>query len=391
MIARILILLLLLIIVPDIYLFHMYWRKKSPKSLWRVALFWLQTVAFCLYTVCLSSGRNFAPDSVGWLNAYLLLLGVAIIPKAVFAICHFLGWAHCRYHHTRTNYGIHVGFALAAMLAALTLYGSTLGFSKVVVRHETFCSNDLPAAFDGYRIAHLSDIHAGTFSGRLVNILYREVDSVNAQKPDLIVFTGDLQNMRPDELKPASDALGRLKATDGVVSIFGNHDYSEYIDAPENVKRAYEQELRDRERGFGWTLLQNSNLAIKRGKDSIFIAGMENDGRPPFPQKGDLRRAMAGISSRDFVVMLEHDPTAWRRKILPGSQAQLTLSGHTHAMQFEVLGWSPSSLIYKEWGGMFFEGERAMNVSKGMGGFIPFRIGASNEIVIITLRRSADS
>lgn len=387
MIARISILLLLLIVVPDVYLYYMFERKKATQSFWRKTLYWLPTVALCLYTLCLSLSRNFAPDSIVMLNVYLLFLGVFTIPKFLFAVCFFFGWAHCRYHYTRKNYGIYVGAVMAAVLIVMTVYGSTLGFSKVVVRHETFYSKDLPAAFDGYRIAHLSDIHSGTFSGRLINILEREADSVNAQKPDLIVFTGDIQNMRPAELIPATSALGRMKAADGVVSVLGNHDYSEYIVASDSEKRANEREVIERERGLGWTLLLNSNTVIRRGSDSIFIAGMENDGRPPFPQKGDLRRALAGVGSQDFVVMLEHDPTAWRRKILPGSQAQLTLSGHTHAMQFELFGWSPSSWVYKEWGGMYLEGRRALNVSKGMGGFVPFRIGASNEIVIITLRR----
>lgn len=387
MIARISIILLLLIIATDVYLYYMLERKKASQRRWRKVIYWLPTMVVCLYTVCLSTSRNFAPEAVGWLNLYLLLLGLYVIPKAVFAASFFFGWAHCRYHHTRTNYGIHTGAALALVIMAVTIYGSTLGFGKVTVRHETFYSKDLPKSFDGYRIAHLSDIHAGTFSGRLINILEREVDSVNAQKPDLVVFTGDIQNMRPTELDHAANALKRIKGKDGVFSILGNHDYSMYIDAPEAEKRHAEQELRDRQKAFGWTLLLNSNSVIRRGGDSIVIAGMENDGRPPFPQKGDLRRTLAGVEGRPFVVMLEHDPTAWRRKILPGSQAQLTLSGHTHAMQFEVMGWSPSSLIYDEWGGMFHEGHRAINVSKGMGGFIPFRIGKGNEIVIITLRR----
>jgi len=388
MIARILILLLLLIIAPDAYLYYMCLRKKGHRSKWKMALLALITVLSCAYTLALALSRDFAPGDISLLNWYLLLLGVILIPKFLYAVCHFLGWAHCRYHHTLTNYGHHAGLALAAVTALLVIYGSTLGFSKVTVRHEIFYSKDLPAAFDGYRIVHLSDAHVGTFSGSLIKILEREVDSVNALKADLITFTGDIQNMQPCELNSAAPALSRLKARDGVLSVLGNHDYADYIKAAESVKRANERELIDREQRFGWTLLRNSNTVIRRGQDSIVIAGMENDGRPPFPQKGDLRRAMAGVSPQAFTVMLEHDPTAWRSKILPGSQAQLTLSGHTHAMQFEMFGWSPSSLIYKEWGGMFYDGHRAINVSKGMGGFIPFRIGASNEIVIITLRRS---
>ena len=113
---------------------------------------------------------------------------------------------------------------------------------------------------------------------------------------------------------------------------------------------------------------------------------MENDGRPPFPQRGDIRKTLAGVGDSAFVVMLQHDPTSWRRTILPKSGAQLTLSGHTHAMQFSVFGWSPASLVYNEWGGMYSEGDRALNVSVGLGGFIPFRFGATGEVVVVTLK-----
>ena len=131
----------------------------------------------------------------------------------------------------------------------------------------------------------------------------------------------------------------------------------------------------------------NSNRAIRRNGDSIVIAGMENDGRPPFPQKADIRKTLAGVNGNAFIVMLQHDPSAWRRTILPKSKAQLTLSGHTHAGQLKIFGWSPAAISYEEWYGMYYEGDRAMNVSAGVGGFIPFRLGASNEIVVITLRK----
>lgn len=389
MIARILFLLLGLIVLPDVYLYYAFTRRGSCLGVWRRCLFFMPAAALCVYTLALAGVGGFAPERVAWLNAYLLLLGAVVLPKAVLALCHLLGWAHCRFHGTRRNYGLHVGLVLACAIMGLTLYGSTFGFSKVVVRHETYWSADLPKAFDGYRIAHLSDLHAGTFSGRLIDILRREADSVNAQRPDLIVFTGDLQNMRPTELPPAEPYLRWLRAKDGVVSVLGNHDYAMYVDAPDSVRLACERELRLFERRLGWRLLLNSNVAIRRGGDSIVVAGMENDGRPPFPQRGDIGKAMRGVSSGTFTVMLEHDPTAWRRVILPRSSAQLTLSGHTHAMQFELFGWSPASLVYSEWGGMFHECARAINVSKGMGGFIPFRVGASNEVVIITLRRGS--
>lgn len=389
MIARILFLLLGLTVLPDVYLYYALALRKRVPCVWLRALFFAPAAALCVYALVLVGVGGFAPEHVVWLNVYLLLLGVAVVPKAVFALCHLLGRAHCWFHKSSKNYGLPVGIVLACAIACITVYGSTLGFSKVVVRHETYWSADLPDGFDGYRIAHLSDLHAGTFSGRLIDILRREVDSVNAQRPDLIVFTGDLQNMTPNELPLAESYLRRMKAKDGVVSVLGNHDYAMYVEAADSVRRAYERELRLFERRLGWRLLLNSNTVIRRGGDSILVAGMENDGREPFPQRGDINMAMAGAWPDAFTVMLEHDPTAWRRVILPQSGAQLTLSGHTHAMQFELLGWSPASLIYSEWGGMFHEGERAINVSKGMGGFIPFRVGASNEIVIITLRRGS--
>lgn len=385
MITRILIPVLLVIILSDFYIDRRFLRRRMRYLWWQRLLWWLPGIFMCAYTVFLAMSRNFAPGNIDVLNVYLLLLGVIVLPKFVFALCSLLGWGHCRFHHTRNNWGNLVGFILGIAVIVIVVYGSTFGFRKLVVRHVVYKSADLPDAFNGYKIVQFSDAHVGTYGSGNQDLLARFVDSINAQKPDLILFTGDLQNMEPRELYPVMPVLGSLKSGDGVFSVLGNHDYSDYIKADETVKVANERELISRERQLGWTLLLNENRAIRRGNDSIVIAGMENDGRPPFPQKGDLKKTLAGVDSSAFVIMLEHDPTAWRRKILPESNAQLTLSGHTHAMQFSIFGFSPASLIYDEWGGMYYEGERAINVSVGMGGFIPFRFGASNEIVVITL------
>lgn len=387
MITRILIPVLLVIILSDFYIDRRFLRRRTRYLWWQRLLWWLPGIFMCAYTVFLAMSRNFAPGNIDVLNVYLLLLGVIVLPKFVFALCSLLGWGHCRFHHTRNNWGNLVGFILGIAVIVIVVYGSTFGFRKLVVRHVVYKSADLPDAFNGYKIVQFSDAHVGTYGSGNQDLLARFVDSINAQKPDLILFTGDLQNMEPRELYPVMPVLGSLKAGDGVFSVLGNHDYSDYIKADETVKVANERELISRERQLGWTLLLNENRAIRRGNDSIVIAGMENDGRPPFPQKGDLKKTLAGVDSSAFVIMLEHDPTAWRRKILPESNAQLTLSGHTHAMQFSIFGFSPASLIYNEWGGMYYEGERAINVSVGMGGFIPFRFGASNEIVVITLAK----
>ncbi len=388
MIARIFIILLIVTVLPDIYIDRRMLRRRTRYLWWQRLLWWIPSIVLCVLTVILAMTPNFAPDSMAFLNTYLFLLGIIVIPKFLFALCSLLGWGHCRFHKTHNNWGNLVGVILALFIIYIVVYGSTLGFRKLDIRYEDYYSEDLPETFDGYRIVHISDLHVGTYEGSYAKILDKIVDSVNAQKADLIAFTGDLQNMQPKELYPFIPILSQLQAKDGVYSVLGNHDYAHYIKANDVVKVANEREIISRERQFGWNLLLNENKVIQKGKDdSIVIAGMENDGRPPFPQKGDINKTLLGVKDDAFVVMLEHDPTAWRRTILPESKVQLTLSGHTHATQLKIFGWSPASLIYKEWGGMYFEGDRAMNVSVGAGGFIPFRFGASNEIVVITLHK----
>lgn len=341
----------------------------------------------CGYTVFVASSKNFAPGNITILNVYLFLIGVLVLPKLVFAFCSVLGWGHCRFHHTSKNWGNLIGLMFGFLIVAVVVYGSTFGFHKIVVRHEVYSSAELPQAFDGYKIVHFGDAHVGTMTDGKKEFLAEILDTINAQKPDAVMFTGDLQNMEPKELYPVMSILSGIKAKDGVFSVLGNHDYSDYIDADDAVKVANERELIDRERQFGWTVLLNEHAVVKRGKDSLVIAGMENEGRPPFPSKGDIYKTLNGVGDGSFIIMLEHDPTAWRRMVLPKSHAQLTLSGHTHAMQFSMFGWSPASFVYDEWGGMYNEGARALNVTVGMGGFIPFRVGASNEIVVITLKK----
>ena len=266
------------------------------------------------------------------------------------------------------------------------LYGTLVGFGRIEVRHVEYASADLPPAFDGYRIVQFSDAHVGTYTGWREDILRRAVDTINAQQADLIVFTGDLQNKVPDEIEAHRQQLSRLKAHDGIISVLGNHDYTEYSDRSSFDKTADMGRTVSAQYEMGWHLLTNSWRRIRRDSASIFIAGMENDGEGRFPQKGKIQEALEGLSRRTFVVMLEHDPTSWRRKILPHSHCQLTLSGHTHGGQLEVLGLSPAMIRYREWGGMYYAGDRAMYVSKGLGGVIPIRFGTSPEITVITLR-----
>ena len=289
--------------------------------------------------------------------------------------------------------------ACTLLIWVLTGYGFLFGFQKFEVRHVEYASADLPEAFDGYRIVQFSDAHIASMTEWMVQ---RAIDSINAQKADAVVFTGDMQNVWPDELPPQAPYIRQLKAKDGVFAVLGNHDYDVYQNGDEAEKAANCEKTIRNMRDMGFDLLLNEHRIIRRDSDSIVIAGMENWGVVKrMPRKGDVRQTLSNPfslhlppstehrSPSPFIVMLQHDPTCWREKILPECHAQLTLSGHTHGGQVSIFGWSPVELKYQEWGGLYQEGDRALYVSTGLGALIPFRLGQPGEIVVITLRAKA--
>lgn len=288
--------------------------------------------------------------------------------------------------------------ACTLLIWGVVAYGYFVGFEELEVRQVEYVSADLPEAFDGYRIVQFSDAHVGTFKGSRQWMLKRAVDSINAQKADAIVFTGDMQNLYPEDIAPHLPVLRQLHAPDGVYGVLGNHDYAIYIDADSVTQQRNDSRTIQLMKQTGWTILLNEHRIIRRDSDSIVVAGMENWGKMKrMPRRGNVKKTLAGVRqlpSREkgqkvgspFIVMLSHDPSAWREKILPESIAQLTLSGHTHGGQFSLFGWSPVAWSYDEWDGMTYEGPRAVFVSAGLGALIPFRLGKPGEIVVITLR-----
>ena len=383
MIARIIIPILLAIVLTDVWFYRRYLRRR--RWWWRV-LWLLPGLALAISAVALVFQPGFLPVRPDGLFTWLFFFGLIVVPKAIYALWSGGGRIWCRLFHKRRNYANLVGLLSVFIVWYILFYGTFVGFSQLKVKHVELYFTDLPKAFDGYRILQFSDAHVGTLTGERRHFLERAVDTMLALKPDMIVFTGDLQNTHPQELYPHRDLLARLKAPDGVYSVLGNHDYADYVHCPPSMKVANCRETQSLERQMGWTLLMNEHRRINRNGQSLVVAGMENDGDGPFPQLGDVKHTMEGVSPNDFVVMLEHDPTAWQRKILPQCQAQLTLSGHTHAGQFMLLGWSPVKHRYREWSGLYHEGNRQLYVSTGLGGLIPFRFGVPGEIVVITLR-----
>ena len=387
MIARIFFFLILLILLPDLYIDVHYLRKKKGYTFWKRILWWIPAVAMVIYTCCLAFVRDFAPTPPDTLFIFLFLLGLLVFPKAAFSLFSFVGWMICRAVKSKKNWGNLIGFLLALFLIYVIIYGSTIGLRKLKIRQVDYYHADIPKAFDGYRIVQFTDAHVGSFSGRNMHILEKAIDSINAQHGDMIVFTGDLQNIYANELDEVQSVLARLQCKDGVYSVLGNHDYSMYMHRDSATMRMNEILLQKKQLSIGWRLLMNEHRVLYHGKDSLVIAGMENDGLPPFPPKGDIKKTLDGVKKDAFVVMLQHDPSAWRRHILPDGRSQLTLSGHTHGGQVKLFGFSPVMLNYDEYSGFYEEDGHAINVSTGIGGFIPFRFGVPAEIVVITLHR----
>ena len=280
---------------------------------------------------------------------------------------------------------------LAVLPLLLWSYGTLIERNVFRVVPIEISSSNLPQSFNGYRIVHISDLHLASFEGRN-RALIRAVNKINEQNPDLILFTGDLITISPRELGGGlQEILSKLKAKDGVYAILGNHDFCTY--GKWKSKRAQAdalEELKLRIRNMGWKLLSNSNVHIVRnGVDSISLIGIDNiSTNKHFNSYGDLGKAMKGVTGQ-YKILMSHDPSLWRTEILGlSSVIDLTLSGHTHAMQFSLPGWSPSALLFDEYRGLYTEGEQALYVNIGLGEtFFTARIGAVPEITVLNLTK----
>lgn len=281
---------------------------------------------------------------------------------------------------------------LALLLPPLLfLYGRTAGINHIKVNETEIRSARLPEAFDGYRIAQISDLHLSSFRNR-EKVLEEFVLRINGLGADMIVFTGDLVTSLTKELYGFEDILSKLDAPDGVHSILGNHDYNGYSDLKGAARVAAVKELVAAEEEMGWDILMNENREIERGEGdsaaSVVLAGIENSSASDrFISRGDLDAAMEGVDGR-YCILLSHDPSYWDEVLKRYPDTDLTLSGHTHATQLSLLGFSPSRYFYKRYRGLYSEGGRQLYVNIGLGETgIRARIGTTPEVTLLTLRR----
>lgn len=366
---RFLLVILLTAILPDVAIWQLYLSSCSP---WVSVLWFLPSVVLLAAWVALTNEfRHSLAARV--LNSCILCF---VVPKLCFLLFQMLTpWAG-------------IGAAAVAELAAV--YGLSIGWRRLKVRRVSIAFPTLPAAFDGYRILQLSDFHLGTF-GRHNPFIRRVVDTANAQAADLIVFTGDLVNKVAREAVPYRHDLAALRAPDGVFAVLGNHDYCEY-----GARRSagyYDRNLQQLDtivRSMGWTLLRDEHRLLRRADDTVAVAGVENIGLPPFPVKGDLRKALQGIPGGTFTLLLSHDPNHWRSEVLGKEPVALMLAGHTHGAQVRLGRVSLARFAFREWGGLYHQGAQWLYVSLGLGGAFPFRLGAWPEMTVIELRRAAN-
>lgn len=352
--------------LPDFWLWHI---GVSEWPLLLAILWWVPSLLLVLAEVGLQMGF-FHKSSVRVLFTTILF---SAFPKVVFILFDaFLPWF----------------FALIPALGVMGwfAFGFIEGWKRLELKHITFTSPDLPPYFDGYRLVQITDFHLGSFPPGN-DFVQKVVDATNNEEPDMILFTGDLVNNQASEVEPYLDTLGQLHASDGIYSIWGNHDYCEYgnnhsIGALKRNRRM----LYGYQESLGWHQLMNEHHVVSHGMASIAVIGVENPGQPPFTNRSNLKKAMKGLNPDMFKILLSHDPHHWRREVV-GKKIQLTLAGHTHAGQLKIGKWTPARMAFKEWGGAYRIGEQMLYVSSGIGGSFPFRLGAWPELTVITLKR----
>jgi uncharacterized protein len=326
-----------------------------------------------------------------------ILLGCALLVEDVFRIF----WSICLWiKHggavwqfiPRYKLFTLIGLLIASVMMVIMIKGVFFNKYRYKVKRLTLYFENLPISFENYTIVQISDVHSGSFDNK--DKVEKGIDLINAQNPDLVLFTGDIVNMRSEEFFPYIPIFTKIKARDGKFSILGNHDYGDYVRFGSPVEKWRNHHLLEvYEHRAGFNLLLNRHETIKKGNDSIFIVGVENWGHAPFPKRGKLDVAMEGVPNGAFVVLLSHDPSHWDSVVTHQKQnIALTLSGHTHGMQFGIdfwgMKWSPVQWKYPLWSGLYRRNGMKLYVNVGFGFIgLPGRVGILPEITVFTLKK----
>lgn len=374
--------------LTDFY-FYKYFVAKFTKNRFLRSAHWFLDALFVVGLAVGFALAYLAPDAgYGFLRTFYMLYFTVYLPKLVFMV--FSAPQLLSRNRRFKAVFFWIGAFLCAALFAAIIYGITLGRNSLRITHETVVSKDVPQAFDGYRIVHISDTHFGNM--RTDYLMRKTLGRIAEIAPDMIIFSGDLINTKTAEAYPFREAMTEIARIAPSFAVMGNHDYGDYVKWGNDAqRRANIAALQDFYRQAGWHLMDNSSQIIRSGGDSIALIGVENWGENPFPKHGKLSVAMRGVENVPFKILVTHNPNHWVSEVRGKENIALTLSGHTHAMQLSVTifgrRYSPASLRYEYWGGMYRYGDQYLNINEGLGvALIPLRIGALPEITVITLR-----
>ncbi|MBK8700473.1 MAG: metallophosphoesterase [Saprospiraceae bacterium] len=344
------------------------------------------------------------------MNIWLGIILTSVISKLVFSMVMFLqdggrmvggiyNYASAKlgnndmdsYMPGRRQFINQAALALAGIPLISMFYGMAVGKYKYTVKRVQLAFKDLPKAFDGFKIVQISDIHSGSFDD--IGAVRKGIELANAQDADLLLFTGDLVNSEKDEINPYVDVFKALTSKAGKYAVLGNHDYYGYYSVEESKKPAYWNDFMSKFETMGFTMLNNTHTYIEKDGERICLAGVENWGAGRhFPKHGDLKKALTGVGKEDFTILMSHDPSHWDHHVLPDDKhVHLTLSGHTHGMQFGIdmpgFKWSPVKYRYPRWMGLYEEAGQYLYVNRGFG-FLAFpgRVGMWPEITVLELK-----
>lgn len=404
MIKTILPVLVLLIVLGEVYTCHLIYRfTKRKTTVWAYLLLLLIIIGSLIYYFKgfdTSKGQTYESMHI---TAFMLLF---LLPKVIISIALFFEdvfrlsrWSGNKFIYKRkvpnrrNKFITRVALILAGFIAISIIYGVFIGKYNYKIREQSVVFNDLPETFDGMKILQLSDFHVGSWDNK--KAVEKGIELINEQEYDLLLFTGDFVNTLATEADPWIEVLRKIKTPRyGKYAVLGNHDYGEYIPWPsENLKQANFEAIKDNIRKSGFELLLNENIPIVKNTDTIYLLGVENWG-VNFKKAGDLQQTTLGVPKDGFKIVMTHDPSHWNAEIVGHDQQyQLTLSGHTHGMQFgidipNVIEWSPVKYIYPEWGGLYQKNNQHLYVNRGFG-FHAYsgRIGIWPEITLLELKK----
>ena len=401
---------ILIYVIVDIYVIQAF--KAISKFRWVLWLYGgisLLILGLLIYQLNFINSRRIVSSSTR--NYVFGAFIVSFIPKLVVIIfligedlMRFFKALYRKIYNTnsifylpsRRKFVSTLALSIAAIPFSSFLYGIFKGRYNFKVLRYTLEFDDLPEVFDGYRLTQISDIHSGSFDNK-EKVKYA-VNLINQEASDVVFFTGDLVNNHASEMREWTSVFGKIKAKDGVFSILGNHDYGDYYSWNNSEEKANNFEaLKQVHRDMGWDLLLNENRYISKGEDKIAIIGLENWGEGGFKKAGDLDKACHDVEPESFKIVLTHDPSHWNAQIKNDARNfQLTLSGHTHGMQFGIeipglIKWSPAQYRYKHWAGIYHAANRFINVNRGFGYLaFPGRVGIWPEITVIELKKRSN-